>query len=135
MEGAEQPTTAQDNPVDQNANLASSTEDGGEQAALQTARSELHQTMAEVVENPPREQPAPPSLAACAMEVQYQDPVPDPYSKAITYLEKHNILQIFQSMTANIIFQKPDNPLDFMISEIGNLKQQRDSAKSASAKK
>lgn len=29
-------------------------------------------------------------------DVTYVEPVPDPYNKAIKYLEKHNILQLFQ---------------------------------------
>ena len=28
--------------------------------------------------------------------VEYVDPMPDPYGKAIRYLEQHNILQLFQ---------------------------------------
>ncbi|KAK7103887.1 uncharacterized protein [Littorina saxatilis] len=122
----------QDNPVQETDKLAAT---DGEREALNTARSELHKTMAEVAENPPSEQPPPPSLAAAADDINYEDPVPDPYNKAISYLEKHNILQIFQTMTASIIFQKPDNPLDFMITEIGDMKQQRDSEKSATKQK
>lgn len=86
----------QDNPVDNTDNLPAP---DGDSEALQTSRSELYKTMAEVVENPPTEQPPPPSLTKTAddmMMITYEEPVPDPFSKAITYLEKHNILQIFQ---------------------------------------
>lgn len=82
----------QDNPADETDNQPNA---DGDSEALLTARSELHKTMAEVVENPPAEQPPPPSLTAAA-DIIYEEPVPDPYNKAITYLEKHNILQIFQ---------------------------------------
>ncbi|KAL8604877.1 hypothetical protein ACOMHN_028505 [Nucella lapillus] len=104
-----------------------------ETEAVQAAKSELQKTMAEVVENPPTEPPPPPSLNT--PEINYEEPLPDPYNKAITYLEQHNILQIFQGMTANIIYQKPDNPLDFMISEIADMKKSRDSKKKFSASK
>ena len=90
VEGEIQQT--QDKPVDDTANLPTA---DGDSEALLTARSELHKTMAEVVENPPAEQPPPPSLTA-PEDIIYEEPIPDPFNKAITYLEKHNILQIFQ---------------------------------------
>ncbi|XP_076442948.1 uncharacterized protein LOC143281594 [Babylonia areolata] len=102
--------------------------DKQETEAIQVAKSELHKTMAEVADNPPTEQPPPPSVLA--HDINYEEPMPDPYNKAINYLEQHNILQIFQSMTASIIFQKPENPLDFMISEIAEMKKTRDSKSS-----
>ncbi|KAK7485021.1 hypothetical protein BaRGS_00023799 [Batillaria attramentaria] len=114
---------AQASQEDPNNNSAAANVD---QEALQTAKSELQQKMAEVTDNPPTEQPPPPSVNA-ADDMYYMEPAPDPFNKAITYLEQHNILQIFQNMTANIIYQKPENPVEFMISEIAEMKKQRDS--------
>ncbi|KAL5009251.1 hypothetical protein ScPMuIL_014832 [Solemya velum] len=57
----------------------------------------------------------------------YVEPIPDPYEKSIQYLEKHNIMQLFQTLTTDIVFKKPNNPLDYMIGEIEDLKKQRDS--------
>ncbi|XP_071080962.1 testis-specific expressed protein 55-like [Haliotis cracherodii] len=59
-------------------------------------------------------------------DVTYVEPVPDPYNKAIKYLEKHNILQLFQTMTTNIVYKRPEHPVDFMIEEIEELKKMID---------
>ncbi|GFS05099.1 EF-hand calcium-binding domain-containing protein 10 [Elysia marginata] len=54
------------------------------------------------------------------------EPVEDPYNKAITYLERHNILQLFQHLTSDVIFHRPDDPLDYLIKEVQQMKAQRD---------
>ncbi|XP_076464564.1 testis-specific expressed protein 55-like [Babylonia areolata] len=69
-----------------------------------------------------------PSLTM-APNFTFEELVADPYKNAISYLEKHNIMQIFQAMTASIIYQKPDNPLDFMIAEIGKMKKLKEANK------
>ncbi|XP_067681994.1 testis-specific expressed protein 55-like [Haliotis asinina] len=62
-------------------------------------------------------------------DVTYVEPVPDPYNKAIKYLEKHNILQLFQTLTTNIVYKRPEHPVDFMIEEIEELKKLMDPSK------
>ncbi|XP_074662364.1 uncharacterized protein LOC141914923 [Tubulanus polymorphus] len=58
-------------------------------------------------------------------ENYYVDPVEDPYKKAITYLEAHNILQLFQVMTASLVSQRPQDPIQFMIDEVDRLKTEK----------
>ncbi|GFN97685.1 EF-hand calcium-binding domain-containing protein 10 [Plakobranchus ocellatus] len=60
----------------------------------------------------------------------YTEPVEDPYNKAISYLERHNILQLFQHLTSDVIFHRPDDPLDYLIKEVQQMKEQRDKADS-----
>ncbi|XP_046582278.1 uncharacterized protein LOC124289694 [Haliotis rubra] len=66
-------------------------------------------------------------------DVTYVEPVPDPYNKAIKYLEKHNILQLFQTLTTNIVYKRPEHPVDFMIDEIEELKRSIDPPKEKAA--
>eukprot|EP00112_Aurelia_sp_Birch-Aquarium-sp1_P010192 Seg2189.3 transcript_id=Seg2189.3/GoldUCD/mRNA.D3Y31 product="hypothetical protein" protein_id=Seg2189.3/GoldUCD/D3Y31 len=49
----------------------------------------------------------------------------DPYIGAIDYLEKNHIVDVFQSITAQIVHQRPENPLQFMLEELE--KQQKES--------
>ncbi|KAK3593421.1 hypothetical protein CHS0354_020179 [Potamilus streckersoni] len=56
-------------------------------------------------------------------DVFYVEPIQDPYQKAISYLEKHNILQLFQNLTASIVYTKPDKPLEFMMHEVEKIKK------------
>lgn len=60
---------------------------------------------------------------AFAGEKDYVEPIQDPYGKAIKYLEKHNIMQLFQTLTASIVYNKPEDPLQSMMKEIENMKK------------
>ncbi|ESO87657.1 hypothetical protein LOTGIDRAFT_234911 [Lottia gigantea] len=59
----------------------------------------------------------------------YSEPLPDPYGRAIKYLEKHNIMQLFQSLTSKIVYHKPDDPISYLMSEVSRIKQERDANK------
>lgn len=58
--------------------------------------------------------------------VEYVEPIQDPYNKAIKYLENHNVLQLFQQLTASIIYTKPDKPLEYMIQEVERMKKEKE---------
>ncbi|KAL4223207.1 hypothetical protein ACF0H5_016679 [Mactra antiquata] len=59
------------------------------------------------------------------LSTEYVQPMQDPYNKAITYLENHNILQLFQQLTASIVYTKPEQPLDFMMQEVEKMKKEK----------
>ncbi|XP_062596919.1 testis-specific expressed protein 55-like [Saccostrea cucullata] len=61
--------------------------------------------------------------------IEYVEPIQDPYGKAIKYLEQHDILQLFQALTANIVYFKPEDPLSYMMKEIEVIKKEKAAAK------
>ncbi|OWF46427.1 uncharacterized protein LOC110455737 [Mizuhopecten yessoensis] len=61
-------------------------------------------------------------------DVVYMEPIPDPYGKAIKYLEQHNILQLFQTLTTNIVYRKPEDPLAYMMKEVKKMQKQKQEA-------
>lgn len=42
----------------------------------------------------------------------------DPFTQSVKYLEKHQILRLFQNFAAQIVYKRPENPLQYLVEEL-----------------
>lgn len=47
----------------------------------------------------------------------------DPYTRAVNYIEKHKIVEVFQNITARLAYEKPEDPIQFVLDEIEKIKR------------
>ncbi|XP_072164047.1 uncharacterized protein [Diadema setosum] len=67
-----------------------------------------------------------PSEAGDEKEEEYVAPPEDPYMRAVNYMERHKVMQIFQKLTAEIVYHRPPDPLEHMLTELAKMKKERD---------
>nr|XP_054758644.1 testis-specific expressed protein 55-like [Lytechinus pictus] len=65
-------------------------------------------------------------------DIEYIAPPEDPYMRAVNYMEKHKVMQMFQKLTAEIVYHRPSDPLNHMLSELQKMKKERDAQLEAS---
>ncbi|XP_035687753.1 testis-specific expressed protein 55-like [Branchiostoma floridae] len=56
----------------------------------------------------------------------YQSPMEDPYTRALKYLEKHQVMELFKGLTANIVYDRPADPLQFMLEKVEGMIKERE---------
>ncbi|XP_071963129.1 uncharacterized protein [Antedon mediterranea] len=55
----------------------------------------------------------------------YIAPEQNPYVKTVNYMEEHSIMHIFQHLTSGIVYQRPDDPLQYMVDELERMKTKK----------
>ncbi|XP_070578738.1 testis-specific expressed protein 55-like [Ptychodera flava] len=65
-------------------------------------------------------------------QYSYVPPVEDPYTRAVKYLERYNVMHVFQQLTANLVYHRPEDPLQFMLDEIVKLQKEKAGGSAAS---
>lgn len=62
-------------------------------------------------------------------------PVVDPRAEAMKYLEQHRLLTLFDILGAKLAKEKPENPNDFILEELGRIAQIKAGGNPVSGKK
>ncbi|XP_002733422.1 uncharacterized protein LOC100370798 [Saccoglossus kowalevskii] len=57
---------------------------------------------------------------------EYISPIEDPYTRAVKYLERYNVMHIFQQLTASLVFHRPEDPLQFLLDEILKIQKEKE---------